>query len=147
MVVIKNKRGVGLLDLTLTVALLAISGVIFSAAFPTAFSASRQAQEYKIATAIATEKAEQLRAMHYESLTRSLLASAGIIDADNGYSFTERDAIASQLCSGTGAIEITDVTADVKRVRITVSWLSKQNTTRSVQITTLIADKRPRAVT
>lgn len=147
MVVIKDKRGVGLVDLMLTVALLAISGIIFAAAFPSAFSASRQAQEYKIATAIATQKAEQLRAMHYESLTQPLLISAGIIDNSNGYSFTERDAVASQLCSGSGTIEMTDVTTDVKRVRITVSWLSKQNTTRSVQITTLIADKRPRAVT
>lgn len=148
MVAIRSRRGAGLIDLIVTVFLLGTTGAIFSAAFPTSISASRQAQEYKMATAIAERKMEQLRSLPYESLNRPLLASAGVIDtADSGsFTFTSVDNVASQLASGTGTLTITDVASGVKRVRISVSWLSKSDSQRSIQMTSLVADKRPRAV-
>jgi type II secretory pathway pseudopilin PulG len=132
----------------IAVFLLGTTGAIFSAAFPTAISASRQAQEFKVATAIAQRKMEQLRSMNYESLTRPLLTTAGVIDsADSGpYTFTSVDTVASQLTSGAGTLTITDVASGLKRVRVSVSWLSKSDAPRSIQMTSLIADKRPRAV-
>jgi hypothetical protein len=149
MSVIVRRRGAGLVDLIVAIFLLGTTGAIFSAAFPTGITASRQAQDYKIATAIVQRKSEQLRTMSYESLTQPLLTAAGTIDSSDvssPYSFTSVDNVASQLTSGTGSLEIEDVSSDVKRVRITVTWLGQSQDQRSLQATTLFADKRPRAV-
>ena len=149
MVVIRSKKGIGLIDLMITLFLLATAGAIFSAAFPTALSASRQGREYKMATAIAQRKMEQLRSVGYESLTQPLLASASVIDSNSSaspYTFTSVDSLASQITSGTGTLSIIDISPGLKRVRITITWLSNSNEQRSIQVTSLIADKRPRAV-
>ncbi|MHB9035190.1 MAG: hypothetical protein ACYC64_00885 [Armatimonadota bacterium] len=148
MSVIIPRRGAGLVDLIVAVFLLGTTGAIFSAAFPTGFSASRQAKDYKVATAIVQRKSEQVRAMNYESLSRTLLTAAGVIDNSEGtpYSFTSVDGVGSQLTSGTGSLRIEDIASDVKRVRITVTWLGKGDATQSLQTTTLVADKRPRVV-
>ena len=160
---LKSRRGTTLVDLMVTIFLLGMAGVIFAATFPMGFACSRKAQAYKTATAIAQRKIEQLRAMNYESLTQPLLQSAGTIDSEptgSPYSFTSVDGVADQLTLGTGALEISDVTisptgaleisdvtTSLKRVQVTVSWQDKNSTVRSVQLTTLFADKRTRRVT
>ncbi|MCE5323607.1 hypothetical protein LLG46_09875 [bacterium] len=151
MVAKRHQRGVGLIDLIITLFLLATAGAIFSAAFPTAISASRQAKEYKLATAIAQRKMEQLRSMGYASLTQPLLAINSVIDSNssespNTFTFTSVDNIASQITSGTGILEITKVPSGVKKVRITITWMNNSNRQCSIQLTSLIADKRARAV-
>lgn len=148
---IKNsRRGAGLIDLMIMLFLLTTAGILFSTAFPTAFATSAQSQSRKLATAVAQRKMEQLRAMNYESLTQPLLLSAGVIDSSPGsspYSFTTVDSLAGQFTAGTGTLEITDVSADVKRVRVTLSWQGMRNSgRRSIQLTTLFADRRTRRV-
>ncbi|MEN6357989.1 MAG: hypothetical protein ABFD83_13005 [Armatimonadota bacterium] len=156
MAAIRSRRGAGLIDLMITLFLVGTTGAIFSAAFPTAISASRQAKEYKMATAIAQRKMEQLRSVGFESLTQPLLTNASVIDSTSSgstYTFTSADSIASQIPSGTGTLSIEDLPLGVspeqshlKKVKITVTWLSNSNAQRSIQITSLIADKKPRAV-
>lgn len=149
MQVIRSKRGTGLVDVILTLFLLGVVGAIFSATFPIGITCSRQAQDYKTATALAQRKMEQLRAKDYQSLTQPLMAGS-IIDADSEtspYSFTSIDNIADQLSAGTGEIEIEDVASDTKSVRVIVRWRgSAAPTARIVQLTTLIVDKRTRRV-
>jgi len=138
-------------DLIATLFILAITGLIFSSTFSAGFACLGQSKEYKVASAIAQQKMEQLRTMNYESLDQPLLLSAGAIDADpttSPYSFTQVDNVAGKLRQGTGTLRIETVSADVKRVRITVSWMSRTgNPQRSVQVSTLFADKRTRRVT
>lgn len=150
MQVVRGKRGAGLIDAILTLFLLGIVGAIFSATFPIGISCSRQAQDYKTATAIAQRKMEQLRAKDYESITQPLMAGT-IIDEDSEtlppFFFTSIDSVADQLSSGTGEIDIQDVTSDTKSVQVTVKWRgSSAPTARSVRLTTLITDKRTRRV-
>ena len=150
MIKLRSRRGAGLVEVMITVMLLAAAGLTFSAIFPTAFSASRQADEYKTAAAIGQRKMEQLRAMNYQSLTQPILRSAEAIDASptsSPYSFTSVEAVGTHLASGTGTLEVDDISSDVKRVRITITWQGPdRDTPRSVQLTTLFADRRTRGV-
>ncbi|MCL5104041.1 MAG: hypothetical protein M1133_08000 [Armatimonadetes bacterium] len=146
--VIKSRRGTGLVDVMVTMFLFAVAGIVFAASFPTGFRTTRQAQEYKIASAIAQKKVEQLRAMNYESLTFTLMLSAGVIDSTPGaspYSFTTTDGLASQLTDGTGSIYVSNQSSDVKRVRVVVSWhgVNDENP-RLFEVNALFADKRTR---
>lgn len=150
--VLRSRRGAGLVDVIATLFLLAIVGLVFSATFPPAYSCLGNSRGQKVAAAIAQQKIEQLRAMNYESLTQPLLYAAGVIDsspASSPYSFTDVDDLAGQLADGRGTLEITDYAGDVKRVRVTVSWRAPEGllNRRTVQITTLFADKRTRRAT
>ncbi len=148
--ILKSKRGIGLVDLIVTLFLLAMVGLIFTSTFTAGFACLRQSSESKVAAAVAQEKIEQLRSMNYESLTQPLMFSATAIDASpdtSPYSFTQVDHIADKLCEGTGTVAITDETSDVKRVTVTVSWRPRiGHERRSLQLTTYFADKRPRRV-
>jgi len=144
-----NKRGAGFIDVITVIFLVAVIGVVFATSFPTAITASRQAQEYKVATAIAQQKVEQLHAMNYESLTQPLMTYASAIDEGAGsspYSFTTVDSVSSQLPSGTGQLSMADLSSSLKRVSVTVSWQSSNGRkNRSVTLTTYFADRRPRS--
>lgn len=145
-----TRRGSALLDAVVTLMLTALVGLMFAALYPAATSCSRQAQEYKIATALAQRKMEQARSFKYEVLTPSVLFANGVIDSPEGdspYSFTGVDSVASNLAQGTGAVDITDVESDLKRVTVTVSWTSfSRSIPRSVRLTTYVVDKRTRKV-
>jgi hypothetical protein len=130
-----------------TLLLAALAGLMFSACFPTATACSRQAREYKTATAIAERKLEQVRALRYELLTPTILATPPIVDtgsAASSYSFTAVDGVATALTHGTGRLAL-DVTDDIITVTVTVSWISSSHSVqRSVQLTTYVVDKRTR---
>ena len=147
MKVIVSRRGFGLLDAMASIMLLAIVGAVFAALFPASFNCSAQAREYRIATAIAQRKMEQLRASEYESLTQPIMRASGIIDASpttSPYSFTSVDNLAEQLPNGTGTLTVTDVASDRRLVTITISWTGRNGRNRTVRLTSLFADRRAR---
>lgn len=145
-----NRRGSTLVDAVVTLMLTALVGLMFAALYPAATSCSRQAQEYKTATALAQRKVEQIRSFRYEVLTPSVLFANGVIDSADGdspYSFTSVDGVASELAQGSGVVDITDAESDLKRVTVTVSWVSSSRSVpRSVRLTTYVADRRTRKV-
>lgn len=147
---LRGQRGTSLVDVMFATFLLALAGVVFAATFPTGISYSRRAKEMKVATAIAQKKIEQLRSVNYESLTQPLLYTAGIIDnttAYGGYAFTSVDNVSTQLSNGAGRLIVTDKTADVKQISVTVFWKRDNSSkTDSVTLMTYIADKRSRPV-
>lgn len=141
------QAGFGLTDAIASIMLLAIVGAVFAALFPSSFSCSAQAREYKLATAIAQRKMEQLRALEYESLTQPVLRAGGMIDESptiSPYSFTVVDRVSEQLPGGTGTITISSTASDQRCVRVTVQWTARNGRTRSVQLTTIFADRRTR---
>lgn len=147
----KSTRGSMLIDLMVTVFLLGIVGIVFSATFPTGLACSRKAQNYKIATAFAQKKMEQIRSMNYESLTHPCLFANEVIDATptgSPFAFTQVEGLPEQLLDGIGSLSVVDVSTSLKRVQITVTWKDKYGTpTRSITLTGVIADKRTRRVT
>ncbi len=147
MKMMRSRRGAGLIDVIATVSILATTGIIFATAFPAAFSCSRQASDYKIATTIAQEKLEELRAMEFESLTQPILFAAQVIDptpTTSPYSFTGIENVDGRLHQGEGILEIRQKTAEMLEIRVTVSWEGKSSQERSVALTTLFADRRSR---
>lgn len=149
-VVLKNRRGTTLMDAVITIMVAALTGLMFSAMYPAATSCSRQAQEYKTATATAQRKMEQIRSFKYELLNPSVLYTNSVIDSAAGttpYPFTVADSLASKLTQGTGTVDIQDTASDMKRVTITVSWISSSHSVaRSVRLTTYVVDRRTRRV-
>jgi len=148
--IVSSQRGVGLVDAIITLFLLGIAGAVFSAMYPTGIKASRQAHQYKVAASIAQRKMEQVRAMPYESITPVGLMAGSIIDQDDDdspYSFTSVDGVADQLVSGTGSLSVSELSSGVKWVRVSVSWDGPPGSPdRTITLTTLCADKRPRRV-
>ncbi|MEN6372808.1 MAG: hypothetical protein ABFD64_12445 [Armatimonadota bacterium] len=141
----RSNRGVGLIDVMITVMLLGMAGVIFTATFPTGHSALNQAEDTKKAVELAQKKLEQVKALGYESLSYTNLRAANAIDEDqtsSPYNFTSVDNLAKSLASSSGTLEITNYAAGIKKVVATVSWNSS-GVARSVKVQTLIADKRP----
>lgn len=143
----RSQAGFGLADAIASIMLLAIVGAVFAALFPSSFNCSAQAREYKLAAAIAQRKMEQLRAMEYESLTQPVLRAGGVIDESpttSPFSFTVVDSVSEQLPGGTGTITISDTASDRKLVRVRVQWTARNGRTRSVQLSTIFADRRAR---
>lgn len=156
-----NRRGVGMVDVILTIFLFGMAAVVFTATFPSGIAISRQCGEQKVALAIAQKKMEQAQDLGYESLTYSNLRADNAIDAtptSSVYSFASVDSLANYLPGATVGSPITlkgelqiddDATNRIKYVKVTVSWLSpitKEDGTpflRSVSLETLVADKRP----
>lgn len=146
---LRNRRGVGLVDVMVTVAVACIAGAIFGTAFPSGISTIRQSGDNAIATSIAQKKFEQLRALGYESINYTIMRQANppIIDEGDGslpYTFTGIDSLAGQLPGATGTINVTDESATVKRIVITVNYSGPNNRTRNVVLRTLISDQRPK---
>lgn len=145
-----NKRGSMLVDVMVTVFLLGIAGVIFSASFPSGIACTRKAQNYKMATAIAQKKMEQLRAMNYELLDHPHLFSAGAIDSspsESPYSFTQVEDLASQLPGAAGSLRIRDISGALREAVITITWREKTGAPlRRVTLTSMFTDKRTRRV-
>lgn len=140
-----GRRGVGLIDVMITLSLLAIAGVVFVSTFPAGFSALRQTEETKKAVELAQKKLEQVKALGYESLSYTNLRAANAIDEDqttSPYKFTSVDNLVSALPASQGRLEITNYASGIKKISVTVNWVSGGNN-RSVVVNTLIADKRP----
>lgn len=147
----KRKRGSLLIDLMVTVFLLGVTGIILSATFTGGIACSRQAQNYKVALALAQKKMEQLRASNYQSLTQPCLVGE-VIDSTptaSPFSFTQVDAVADQLPAGAGTLTIDDdPSGSLRRAQITVTWQDKTGApTRNVTLTGIFADKHTRRVT
>ena len=143
-----NRRGFGMVDAIVGLFLLAVAGVLFTAAFPIGFSATRQAGETKQAVTIAQLKLEQVKGLGYESLSYTNLRSSNppTIDDDpqeSPYEFTSVDNLTSSLGSAVGTMSIADDTSSVKRVTVVIRWQGANGIARSVTLNTFIADKRP----
>src|SRR3972149_8690445 len=105
----RNRQGSGMVDAIVTLMLLALAGLLFSATFPSGFNAVRQGGETKKAVALAQMKIEQVKARSYESIEYTNLLAANLIDASpstSPYSFTSVDNLTSSLASATGTLTV-----------------------------------------
>jgi hypothetical protein len=144
------RRGVTLIDTLLGLFLIGVVGIVFSATFPSSIKCYGGARNYKMASAVAQKKLEEVRSMNFESLTDSLINSTRLADltgTSGVYSFTSTDSVTSILPEGTGTITITSPRTDIKRVEITVNWKNRNSaSTRSLRLVTYVSDKRPRGI-
>lgn len=117
------RHGFSLIEIVVSIAIL---GVVLGALGALVHTAplARINRNEDIALSIARNKLESLRTGGYDALPASGPWS---------------DALLSALPSGTDAITVASYNSKVKRVDVTVSWQDAGQATRSVTLTTLIA--------
>jgi len=115
-------RGFTLIEVLVSIFIIGII-ILLSTAIVRVAPLTRHTKYQDIATKIATNEIELLRAAGYDAVPAS-----GV--------FT--DSVLSTIPSGSGTLTVTTFNTNTKQVTATVSWTEKGATTESVPVTTLI---------
>ncbi len=118
------KKGFSLIEVLVAVGMLGLMIVVYQGIISN-IALTRNAQDKDIALKIATYKIEELRGLGYSSLPGS-------------GSFS--DSLLGSLPSGTASMTIDAYNSKLKQATVTVSWTEPSSSTKSVSLTTLIAD-------
>ena len=119
-----RRRGFIMLEALVGIFIVCLVALIYAASMSLGSRSTRMMQNTDQAATMFQHKSDQLRAVGYGRLDGADLLAAGIVDSAGGttFAFTNADKLATALPSGTGTLSISDATADVKRVTITISW-------------------------
>lgn len=133
----------------MAILMLAVCALIFTATLPAAHNSRAKADNYNIATSLASKMLEEVRNTGYTNATATMLAANGLIDsaapvATNTYSFTNvdvgiTDSPGSTLPSGVGRLVVEQIGIDLRQVTATVTWTEKGQT-KTVSLATLLAN-------
>ncbi len=147
----RRRRNSGhlLAEAMMAILMLAVCALIFSATLPAAHNSRAKADNYNIATSLASKMLEEVRNVGYTNAAAIQLASYGLIDsaspvAANTYSFTNvdvgiSDSPGSTLPAGTGRLAVEQLGIDLRQVTATVTWTEKGRT-NTVSLATLLAN-------
>ena len=141
---INSRSGLSLIDVMVATFLLGVCGLIFAASFASAYALLSQSNEHSLASRVCRDETEAVRSLGYGRLTIASLTAAGAIDPNQEsapYSITQAKSLATSLPHGSGQMSITQESAGLKRVIVTVSWQSSQGVMRAVTVTSFVADK------
>lgn len=98
---------------------------MFSALMVPASKSGKMVGNHQQAVSLVQHKIDQLRAVGFGRLVYTELRDAGIIDTTPTvppYRFTRVDDLASLYPTPVGTINVESVTADVRRVTVTLTW-------------------------
>lgn len=143
-----RRRAFTLIEVVLSIFLLAVVAVIFGALFPIGQRLSGGAKWRAVALMLAERRMEAVKLLGYGNLTYDGLRAYGLIDASpntSPFSFTNTDdasneSPAKMLPQGTGQIAVEDVAWDVKRVIVRVGWRDANGRTQTVELRTLVTN-------
>jgi type II secretory pathway pseudopilin PulG len=126
-----------------------MSALILSAAMPISTVSREKANMQDLATSIAQRQLEAVKSQGFAQITPSRLTTVGLIDSatpvsTDTYSFNNnsasiKDNPASVLPNGSGTVTITNVSIDMKEVRVRVNYTDR-GTAKSVSVGTNIAN-------
>jgi type II secretory pathway pseudopilin PulG len=140
----RRKRGAMLIDAILAIYLVAIAALVLSATLGGAIVSRGLADQRTKATCVANRQIEAIKSLGYPNLNFASLQFYGLADASTSATTctfttcgTTWDRVSTILPQGTGTITITDVTTTVKKVVVTVTWLSRTGN-RTVSVSTEI---------
>jgi prepilin-type N-terminal cleavage/methylation domain-containing protein len=117
-------RGFSLIEVTIAVAIIAVTIVAVSSLFARLPVNGREVRDQDVALKIANNEIETLRAAGY-----------GALPATGPFN----NALLSSLASGAGSVTITAYDAKTKQAVVAVTWRGANLANRSVSLTTLIA--------
>jgi prepilin-type N-terminal cleavage/methylation domain-containing protein len=123
---IKRKLGYTLIEVLVSLFVISMGAIMYTATLPMAAKGSRMVGNYQQASSLVQHKIDQLRAIGYGRLDyTNLLAALDIIDAaptGSPYSFTTVDSLSSIYPGATGTIAISDYSTSIKQVTVTLTW-------------------------
>jgi Tfp pilus assembly protein PilV len=114
-----------LLEVLIAIFVIATGASIFCTLIPTAKKSGKMVGNHQQAASLIQHKIDQLRAVGFGRLTYTELKAAGIIDTAPStlpYRFEAADGLASIYRSPSATIQITDFSADIKQVTVTLTW-------------------------
>ena len=121
----RRTRGFSLIEVVVSMLLLAVAVLVFVALYPSASKSSRMTSRYTQALGVVQHKVDQLRAFGYGRLNFTDLRQVLSIDATPTtcpYRFDGVDQVSSVLPGAVGTITVTDVGANLREVVVAVSW-------------------------
>ena len=142
----KHKSGFVVVDLIVAVFLLGVCGLALTATFVSGYAMLGQSSEYNLASRVCQDEMEAVRNLGYSSLMAADLSSAGLIDTgqqSSPYSITTVKSLASNLPQGSGVLRITDQSAGLWKITVTVRWQASNGVWRRVTAASLVADRMP----
>jgi prepilin-type N-terminal cleavage/methylation domain-containing protein len=144
---IKRKLGYTLIEVLVSLFLISMGAIMYTATLPMAAKGSRMVGNYQQASSLVQHKIDQLRAVGYGRLDYTdLLASLDIIDASptsSPYSFTTIDGLSAIYPNATGTIAVSDFSSTIKQVTVTLTWTGSalKQDNGSVSAVALIANQ------
>jgi type II secretory pathway pseudopilin PulG len=121
----RKRAGFTLVEAVISMMVVAASAGVFFALLPMSFKTGKMVGSYQQASSLLQHKVDQMRGVGYGRLTYAELRDAGIIDSSPSaqpYSFAGVDGLASLYSRPTATIRITDYSASIKQVSVTLVW-------------------------
>lgn len=121
----RARRGYSLIEVMVATFLLTMGVLVFTALAPVSAKASKMNGNYAQALSIAQHKVDQLRAVGYGRLNHADLLAAEVVDASPSavpYRFDTAEGLANYYPSFTSSITFTDVSTDLRRATVSVTW-------------------------
>lgn len=120
---LKTKHGLTLIEVMMAVFVLALSGIMLAAIFPTAQISRIKGVYSTYAVSLAQQRIEELRAAGYASVKVGNTSVA-----------------VSDLPGGTETILITQYLPNIKKVQVSIVWEGYRKAGGTVVLTTLLSD-------
>lgn len=148
----RRTAGMSLLEILISVFLVAVFALSMAALMPAAARMRAKAEHYNKATNVGQIMLERIRTLDYAQLTYTLMYQQGLVQnlvtqesarfvagfnalsLPGGVTVTLSD----YLPSGTGTIEVINVSSDLRSIIVTTSW-SDRGITRNVTLSTIVA--------
>lgn len=121
----RRKLGFTLVEVMVSMMILTASSIIFFALLPMSFKTGKMVGCYQQASSLVQHKIDQMRGVGYGRLNYTELANAGIIDASPTsapFSFKGVDGLDSIYVGPVATIQISDFSANVKQVTVSLVW-------------------------
>lgn len=144
-----GKRGFSFVEIQAAIFVVVMVALIVAASIPLASQARRRAYFQMRATGIVQRELESIKSLGYSNADATQLLADGLIDsttpvATNTYTFNNVDTAAfdtpaNNLPSGTGQVLIEQVSTDLRRVTVSVTWTDRGRT-RTIRSGTLLAN-------
>jgi type IV pilus assembly protein PilV len=122
---VKIKPGFTLIEVMVSIFLVALGAIMYTALMPMAAKGSQMVSNYQQASSLAQNKIDEIRAVGYGRIDYADLLAAGIIDSSptsSPYCFTAQGGLATIFPGATGTIAISDFSPTIKQVTVTVTW-------------------------
>jgi len=121
----RKTRGNTLVEVVISIFIVAGAALVFSALIPPAVKTEKMVGNYQQATSLVQHKIDQLRAVGWGRLNYSELKDAGIVDASptaSPFEFDQVDELDTIYANPVGTIAVTDYSATVRKVTVTLTW-------------------------